>query len=62
MQSTDLYDVATQAISRHFKNTEESKVKSALLTLDPLDPKRAYLKLSRILEACNVSLRTAIFN
>jgi len=49
MKSYNMYDVASQAISNRLKGAEPGKVKSILLTLDPLSPKRAYLKFSRII-------------
>lgn len=48
METINLYDVASQAISNRIKRAEPAKVKSVLLTLDPLCPKRAYLKFSKM--------------
>jgi len=62
MESTNLYDVATQAICRHFKKADQKRVRAGLLALDPLSPKRSYQKLSKILAISNSGLRSAILN
>lgn len=48
METINLYDVASQAISSRIKNAEETRVKRILLALDPLCPKRAYSKFSKL--------------
>jgi len=49
METYNLYDIGSQVISSQFKRAEPEKVKSVLLALDPLDPKRAFKKLSNLL-------------
>jgi len=61
-QTYNLYDVATQAISNCFKKADPKRIKDALLTLDPLSPKRAYRKLSNILAVCDSKRATAVLN
>lgn len=60
MQSINLYDVATQAISRRYKKADPKRIKAGLVALDPLSPKRAFSKLSYILAICDTKLRTKL--
>jgi len=49
MESYNLYDIGSEVISSHVQRGDPKKVKRILLALDPLCPKRAYSKLSKLL-------------